>query len=363
MVRNILFFALLGVAVYVLSANDKMISKMLAQNNAATTQEKRTLVGSDNHVIRGMHDSDGDRHLSSSFPTSQSPWSAERVAKYERDITPKDDPKRTKNLLYTDRNREQFLAELENGHELVRYLSNRAALSKPVYNLLIRVVVLRADRRKSCQERWDALLEGFQLPSMIQVRVEFIDGDSSKKGSDRIDNRFRPPRESTDWVLVVHDATYVNLKRIVYRLFADIDPTVAVGKGLLHSVDGSFVPMEDAGILFTTKALKEIWEDPETKACSGASMTSTDDWTVCLAKNSFVWSSLPGLNPYNPREIVQYALDGSLFAGRNSTYQSVGGPIMGSARLPITYGNMADDDIFYHQLAVDTNQGKVPKIL
>lgn len=302
---------------------------------------------------------DGRPSPSSLFPTSKSSWSAERVSRYEYEITPTRDPKRTKKLLYMDRNREQTVAEIENGHELVRYLSNVAGLSKQSYDLLIRVQIDQQLQQQSCKERWDALLESFQLPSIIRVRVEFID-----KGSN-VERLFGIPEESTDWIFVVQDSTYVNLKRIVQRLFADIDPILATGKGLLYSVNGTMVPIAEAGILLTQKAVEEVWESPETRSCGETgTVTSIENWTVCLAKNSFVWTTLPGLNPYNAREIVRYALERSLFnTSLNKTYESVGGAIMGTARLPITYGNMVDDDLFYHQLAVETNQGKVPKIL
>ena len=88
---------------------------------------------------------------------------------------------------------------------------------------------------------------------------------------------------------------------------------------------------------------------------------------------SFEWTPMPGLNPYDVRTTMRAALERTLFAddvddadGRplfNSTYGSVGGAIMGTARLPVTYGNMVEEGMFHDQLAVDTRRGRVPKIL
>lgn len=222
----------------------------------------------------------------------------------------------------------------------------------------------------------EALLKGFRLPSMLQVRMEFVDDDAEAvDAAARIERLFGPPPqdqdqdqyEPADWVLVVPDSTYVNLERLARRLFADVDPASAVSAGLLSSsADGAAtaVPDEEAGILFTSQALELAWGDGNTCSASN-SASSFDAWAACLAtgENAFVWTGLPGLNTLNPRELMRYALEGTLFSGSlNRTYSSVGGAIAGTARLPITYGNM-DDELFYHQLAVDTHRGEVPKIL
>lgn len=295
------------------------------------------------------------------FPTSRGDWTAERVSSYEATITPAYDPKRERNLVYTDRNRNQTIAEIENGYEVVRYLTNMADRPKQRYNLLVRVLQTERLEPHKSKERWDALVEHFKLPSAIKIWVEFIVDQAENQVLEHLFHPTPVTAASADWVVVVRDTTYVNLKQLVRRLFADIDPSSTTGMGLLHWVNGVMVPIAEAGILFTQVALKEAWEDPKTHSCWDAA--SIEDWSACLAQSSFVWKGLPGLNPYSSREIVRYALERSLFRSLDQTYKSVGGAIMGTARLPITYGNMVDDDLFYHQLYADTNQGRVPKIL
>jgi hypothetical protein len=119
------------------------------------------------------------------------------------------------------------------------------------------------------------------------------------------------------------------------------------------------IPQLEAGILLSQKTLEEMWN--RSQSCQG--MKALEGWFLCLANEaSLDWTGLPGLNSYNVRDMMRWSLEGSLFFN-NNTYESVGGPIQGTARLPITYGQMLDDHLFYQQLAVDTHQGEVPKIL
>ena len=118
------------------------------------TKERRSL-GDDGPMFRGgplvrIQTADEPNERRRLFPTSHrtGPWTSEQVARYERGITPEEDPKRTRNLLYADRNLEQFWAESENGREVVRYLSNAAGLPKATYGLLIRV---RCRMRAGCR--------------------------------------------------------------------------------------------------------------------------------------------------------------------------------------------------------------------
>jgi len=207
-----------------------------------------------------------------------------------------------------------------------------------------------------------------------------------------------------DWIFVVQDSTYVNLSRLVRRLIADVDPTTSARMGLLvphqdkdndndedsnsnnsrEDADGSTsistisVPLPEAGILFTRRGLAELWESPHVKSCwndndnkdndeETSTASAVMDWASCtqVADETLTWSPMAGLNPLNVRDMMRQSLEGPLFNDTTIShlYDSVGGPLRGAARLPITYGNMANLDLFHEQLAVDTHRGKVPKIL
>jgi len=280
------------------------------------------------------------------FSTSFSSWSLERTMRYEDLYTPKGDPTR----IMADRVREQTVAEIANNEEEVRYITNVANLSRQ-YRLLIRVNNI--SRMHQTQTRWKNLLEKFQLPSFVNVDVEFL-------SSGRAEQVFAMPSQDTDWIFCVQESTYVHVSRLVHRLFADLDPTsTEIRMGLLTSVNHTMVPLSEAGMLLSHKALEQMWQ---TNSCRDTT-TTVLNWCTCLVNEaSFDWTGLSGLNSFSVRDMMRCSLDGSLFTSRKQTYESVNGPIQGTARLPITYGKM-DEDLFYQQLAVDSHRGRVPKIL
>ena len=256
------------------------------------------------------------------FPTSVAttskssfyPWSRERISEYELKITPHFDP----NKLHMPRVFEQAVAEMSNTEEVIRYLTNSASaaaaaslspsegkyseeshgrgLRRP-YGLLIRVLITGriggedgdGENDESYGEggeltargRWDAILEGFNVPSFVRIWLEFVrrpgtaaDVESGGGGKSFAERLFGPPPNDVDgvsdsaidWVLVVEDATYVNLERLVRRLFADIDPNESVRGGLLlssplsSSGDGGIaLPIPGAGMIFTSRALREAY--------------------------------------------------------------------------------------------------------
>jgi mannosyltransferase OCH1-like enzyme/LmbE family N-acetylglucosaminyl deacetylase len=249
-----------------------------------------------------------------------------------------------------DRIREQTVAEIANKEEQVRYITNAAGISRH-YRLLIRVQNIT--KMEQTKKRWSSLLDQFHLPSFVTVEVEFL-------SSNQVAKVLAPPSRNTDWIFVVQESTYVHVSRLVHRLFADLDPiSMDIRMGLLTSVHNKMIPQLEAGILLSQKTLEEMWN--RSQSCQG--MKALEGWFLCLANEaSLDWTGLPGLNSYNVRDMMRWSLEGSLFFN-NNTYESVGGPIQGTARLPITYGQMLDDHLFYQQLAVDTHQGEVPKIL
>lgn len=162
------------------------------------------------------------------------------------------------------------------------------------------------------------------------------------------------PSQAADWIFVVHESTYVHLSRLIHHLFADVDPAEHIYMGLLTTINNTFIPMPHAGFLLSFRALEEMWARPclwDTEAFH--------EWCACQAVK---WTGLQGLHPCSVRDVMKWALDGSLFRDKSEIYESVGGPIQGVARLFITNSQLTFD-AFYQQLAVDTRKSKVPKIL
>ena len=320
---------------------------------------------------------DGSSRSRHPYFTTVESWNPDQVAQYEYKNTPQSDPR----VEYYPRIRDQNVAEIANTEEEVKFITNSADIAEvgQPYTLLIRVLSAINDgaRLQETKDRWDAALEQFAIPEFVRTEVEFV-SPPSRKGKVPMKTLFALPSDdrnglAADWIFVVQDSTYVNLARLVRRLIADVDPTRSARMGLLvpHKISISdskdvvaSVPLLEAGILLTHQGLAEIWDSPDAKSCWDKD--SLLDWTACnqAVDTTLTWSSMAGLNPMNVRDMMRQSLEGPLFndTAISHLYDSVGGPLRGTARLPITYANMTLE-LFNDQLAVDTNQGKVPKIL
>lgn len=309
--------------------------------------------------------------------SSEGAWTLDQITNFEYWNTPVADP----NLDYYPRVVEQSLAEMANGEEEIRYLANVADIAATAasnhqsdpYVLLIRVFVTTSKLLDRVKRRWDDTLDRFVLPKFVVVRVEYVVQDDATKmnittkadATIPLKRMFALPTEPTDWIFVVIESTYVHISRLIHRLFADIDPTKHIRKGLLMTAPGGTsssvpAPLIEAGIVFTRLGLAEMWAERTSTCWDGESIS---DWSTCLwNRASLKFSSLPGLNSISGSEMMKQALEGTLFRDERHMYDSVSGPVQGTARLPITYGNMSDQ-MFYDQLAVDNHHGGIPKIL
>ena len=248
--------------------------------------------------------------------------------------------------------------EAENQAMEIRFLTRiRAAESLNVHMTLSKIVILppQQSAHAGIQSR-DELIEAFVLRTDRFRR--FLELLEEEKLIEKIRNNLK----DTQWVFGCQAYTYVHVQHLAEYLVNEINPHRTALFSLTEDVNNVTKANLDAGVILTEKSITMLRKYAKDRVQPPVRKSFSHVLQQFAKIEKLEWKSLGGLHPYNVTSVLDRILDARLF--KDIFYERVEGGVMAAiARLPISFGETIDDQLFQLQLAADTRKGSVPRIL